>query len=221
MVHIYNPIVTNISNKYGNNRWKTKSLKIDREVYLYSDLEYDNWLTVECNPSIINFCEQPFIIKIPYNNTIRTSIPDMWILYDNGDEEIIEVKYSKDLIKNKVKEQIEIQQIWATKNCIRHRIITEREVRGNRLLLSNYKSLLNILKNVEKKELVALDDYLDIIKAKERLEISEFSDLLKVDNTIVLKNIAFLLYRGQINANLDTCYFGTKLEVAQINGKIL
>jgi len=85
---VYNPLVTNISKKYGNNRWKTKSLKIDREVFLYSDLEYDYWLTVECNPSVIKFCEQPFLIKLPYNNTIRTSIPDMWILYDNGDEEM-------------------------------------------------------------------------------------------------------------------------------------
>ncbi|WP_249659833.1 hypothetical protein [Lysinibacillus fusiformis] len=41
---MYNPLVTNISNKYGNIRWKSKSLKIDREVFLYSDLEYDNWL---------------------------------------------------------------------------------------------------------------------------------------------------------------------------------
>lgn len=218
---MYNPLVTNISKKYGNNRWKTKSLKIDREVFLYSDLEYDNWLTVECNPSVIKFCEQPFLIKLPYNNTIRTSIPDMWILYDNGDEEIVEVKYSNDLIKNKVKEQIEIQQLWATKKGIRHKIVTEREVRVNRLLLSNYKSILSILKNVEIKELVELDNYLDIIKAKERLLISEFSDLFNVEQTVVLKNIAFLLYRGQINANLDTCYFGTKLEVSQINGEIL
>ena len=89
------------------------------------------------------------------------------------------------------------------------------------MLLSNYKSILSILKNVEIKELVELDNYLDIIKAKERLLISEFSDLFNVEQTVVLKNIAFLLYRGQINANLDTCYFGTKLEVSQINGEIL
>lgn len=215
---MYNPIVTNFSNKFGNNRWKTKSIKLDREVFLYSDLEYDNWLTVECNPSIIKFCEQPIQLKVPYKNSIRTSIPDMWILYDNGDEEIVEVKYTKDLNKVKVKEQIEIQRIWATKNCVKHRIVTEKDVRDNRLLLSNYKSLINILKNVEVKELVKLDDCLDVIRAHGPLKISEFTDFLAMDRVTVLKNIAFLIYMGHIKANIDICYFGDKLEVLQING---
>jgi len=96
---MYKPIIPNVSNKYGNNRWKTHSIKMNRIICLFINLEYDNWLLTECNPKIKSFCEQPFEIKLPYNSQIRTSIPDMWILYENGDEEIVEVKYKIDLGK--------------------------------------------------------------------------------------------------------------------------
>ncbi|PKC50585.1 hypothetical protein RhiirA1_485909, partial [Rhizophagus irregularis] len=77
-----------------------------------SDLEYDHWLCVECNPNIINFCEQPFEIKQMINQKRYASIPDMWILYADGTEEIREVKYERDRMNEKVQRQIKIQQTY-------------------------------------------------------------------------------------------------------------
>lgn len=50
-VELHKPILNNISTKFGNNRWKTKSLKLQRNINLFSDLEYENWFFIEFNLS--------------------------------------------------------------------------------------------------------------------------------------------------------------------------
>ncbi|MEI4620242.1 TnsA endonuclease N-terminal domain-containing protein [Bacillus cereus] len=109
---MYKPLVTNVSKKYGNNRWVTYSSKLQREVFLFSDLEYEHWLMVESNPKIINFCEQPLVMTACINGKSVTSIVDMWVKYSDGSEEFIEIKYSSDLIKQKVINQIFTQKYW-------------------------------------------------------------------------------------------------------------
>jgi hypothetical protein len=80
---MYHPLVKNFNRKFGNNRWLASSIKMQREVYLFSDLEYENWIHVETTPEIVKFCEQPCEIKVPFKNKIKSSIPDMWIKYKN------------------------------------------------------------------------------------------------------------------------------------------
>ena len=49
---------------YGNNYYAAYSNKIHRECHFFSTLEYYNFLTLEINPFVERFCEQPLKIEI-------------------------------------------------------------------------------------------------------------------------------------------------------------
>lgn len=209
---MYTPINVNFSRKFGSNRWISKSIKVNRDVHLSSDLEYANWLYVECNPTIINFCEQPFEIRVPINNVVYTSIPDMWILYSNGVEEIREVKYYKDLSEPRVKRQIEVQKKYCKSKDIVHRIITEKDIKSNTYLLSNYKQIIKILKNETKYDKNLQQIILKSL-SKQDFTVNTLTHEIESNFENVLFNVASLIYTGEIYANIDSKYFGKNTEV--------
>ena len=53
---------------YGNNYYLVYSKKIHRTCRFYSNLEYYNFLSLEINPKIEKFCEQPVKIEIIQEN---------------------------------------------------------------------------------------------------------------------------------------------------------
>ncbi|MED0708838.1 DDE-type integrase/transposase/recombinase [Aneurinibacillus aneurinilyticus] len=57
----FQPVPLKRNAHYGSNYWEVYSPKIKRNVHLFSDLEYDHWVSVETNPQIKAFCEQPVI----------------------------------------------------------------------------------------------------------------------------------------------------------------
>jgi hypothetical protein len=154
---MYEPLITDGSKKYGNNRWLSYSSKLKRDVYLFSDLEYEHWLLVESNPKIVEFCEQALLIEVFVNGKLQTSIIDMWVKYDNGKEEFLEIKYSSDLSKEKVINQISIQKKWCNEHGFQHHIRTEEYIRANKLLLSNLKLLMKGSK--QQKQQIEIDRY--------------------------------------------------------------
>ena len=67
---MYKPLITDGSKKFGNNRWLSYSSKLKRDVYLFSDLEYEHWLLVESDPKIVEFCEQALLMESFINGKI-------------------------------------------------------------------------------------------------------------------------------------------------------
>lgn len=59
---MYKPLITNANKKFVINRWISYSFKLQREVFLFSDLEYEHWLIIESNPIIIDFCESALLM---------------------------------------------------------------------------------------------------------------------------------------------------------------
>lgn len=53
------PIDIPRSTHYGNNYFAVYSNKIHRICHFYSNLEYYNFLSLEINPKVSSFCEQP------------------------------------------------------------------------------------------------------------------------------------------------------------------
>lgn len=134
------------------NHWEVFSGKLNRCVCLYSDLEYDHWLTVEWDRRVTTFCEQPCVSSTHVGGKLRTSVPDMWVRYDDGREEYLEVKYEKDA-KNpgaRTAEQLYIQSEWALSNRYSYRIVTERVIRGNRIKLRNLSRMTHALRVLDK-----------------------------------------------------------------------
>jgi hypothetical protein len=58
------PIEMPFSMHYGNEHYTTYSVKVGRVVNLFSKLEYFNFLTLETDPTVETFCEQPLEIEI-------------------------------------------------------------------------------------------------------------------------------------------------------------
>ena len=146
----YTPINIPRSTHYGINFYNTYSTKIKRKVAFYSQLEYHNFLTLEFNPSVINFCEQPLKIEIDVDGKRESSIFDMWVLYETGFEEFQEVKYQKELVDNLTSsrsiDQIEKQKLWCQSNGYLHSIRTENDIYLGPFYISNLK--YNVKKSI-------------------------------------------------------------------------
>jgi len=209
---MYKPLVTNGSKKYGNNRWVTYSSKLAREVFLFSDLEYEHWLMVESNPKIINFCEQPLVMTACINGKLVTSIVDMWVKYDDGNEEFIEIKYSSDLIKQKVISQIFTQKYWCAENGFQHRVRTEGDIRANRILLSNLKMLVK-----GNKQQIDTDRYqvMKILKHNktQKTTLNSLITATQIPSNRLLISIGLMILKGEICSNISQVYYGTNTEV--------
>lgn len=212
---MYKPLITNVSKKYGNNRWVTYSPKLAREVFLFSDLEYEHWLIVESNPKIINFCEQPLVMTAYINGKSVTSIVDMWVKYDDGNEEFIEIKYSSDLIRQKVINQILTQKYWCAENGFQHRIRTEGDIRANRILLSNLKTLVK--GNKQQKQQIDIDKYqvMKILKhnGTHRSSLNSLITATQIPSNRLLITIGQMILTGEICSNISQVYYGINTEV--------
>ncbi|QYK67416.1 hypothetical protein KAI36_02566 [Paenibacillus sp. S02] len=90
---MYKPI---ISKKLGVNRWFAFSKKLNREVRLYGQLEYDHWVLIEMDPQVINYCEKPLEINHSYFGRPDTALIDMWVKR-KSQEEFINIAHSHQL----------------------------------------------------------------------------------------------------------------------------
>lgn len=204
------PYNINFNSKYGSNRWIVWSYKINRGVYLYSDLEYAHWLIIENDPLVQYFCEQPLLIEtVNEENKKITSIPDMYIRYANGSEEIREIKYKIDLESVRTLKQIKIQKEWCIKNNFKYQIMTEDEIKKNPVFLSNLKIL---------SKLESLKDFSSIkeIQLKistERKTILNITNELNLERAFIIKKIFQLIKDDVIRSNIHEVNLGFNTEV--------
>ncbi|MWC31375.1 TnsA endonuclease N-terminal domain-containing protein [Paenibacillus sp. MMS18-CY102] len=201
----YTPQVEFKQTRYGSNHWIGFSPKLNRNVNLYSDLEYANWIFVETNPEIISFCEQPAKAFSIIDGKPKTSIIDMWILRKDGTEAFIEVKYARDLDfsnpKNeKVRKQILCQQQWCEENGFEHLVHTEEFLYESPYFIENMKIILAHIRD---------NKFPDELKYK-RLQNAlnnKKSTIRRVKDSLcnqqwVTSSIYHLIYAGLWNAEL-------------------
>lgn len=128
---------------YGNNYWEVFSNKMNRKACFFSNLEYHNFLTLEMNPKVVQMCEQPLEIEVMIDGKLEKSILDFWIKYNDGSEQIQEVKSiesltegSKDYIRTK--SQIHKQKLWCEENNIAYTVRSEKEIYTGEYTIDNY-----------------------------------------------------------------------------------
>ncbi|MFJ5563199.1 TnsA endonuclease N-terminal domain-containing protein [Lysinibacillus xylanilyticus] len=197
--------------KYGNERWFPYSPKLGRTVYLFSNLEYEHWLQVEFNPNVVDFCEQPLKVKSKYKDTNGASIFDMWVQYKDGSEEFIEIKYKSDLLKDRVKKQIDVQKNWCRENNKIHKVMTELEIQQGSVKLSNIKLMIKYLDHD-----LNQPEQLKIIKQQllgNRLTIENLSNASKIPYQDTFLIVTHLIYMNEVNSNYTEKPFGKKTEV--------
>ncbi|WP_060663653.1 TnsA endonuclease N-terminal domain-containing protein [Bacillus sp. CHD6a] len=203
---MYIPVKQKKTSHFGSNFWECNSKKIGRDVFFYSELEYDHWILIESNPRIKAFCEQPLKISGYIDNEYRESIFDMWLLWEDGKEEFVEVKYSRDIEnlekrKDRVSKQIRLQQNWCENNNYNYRIVTEKQIRVNPLFSNSriilpyihlgkrattdliYFRILKFLKSTEQVTIKAISNYFEEVQIS---ELYNYIFSLYLDNKIML-----------------------------------
>lgn len=209
------PLIKKRYGRYGNNHWIVYSLKLKRNVNLFSDLEFDNWILIETNPNVKTFCEQPHEAVIEGDQ--ETSIFDMWALTLDGQEIFFEIKYEQDLNKEEVVQQIDIQKRWCEIHGKKHQIRTEKDIRNNEIYLENLKDLLPYVLN--NSDIVEIDRFKVLTGLKEGTKtIMELNQLLNIGLPRLYEAVGCLIYSGDITASIDKEYFGFETEVG-INEK--
>ncbi|MCF7753960.1 TnsA endonuclease N-terminal domain-containing protein [Paenibacillus xylanexedens] len=213
----YSPHKISRSKKYGNNYWTSRGNKLGkRNIELYSDLEFDHWLTVETNPEVITYCEQPLKISYVLKGKLRTSIFDMWILNQDSSETFVEVKYEKELTSNhpkydRTKRQIEAQQEWCRLNQKFYEVRTEKTIRRGRHSIENRKSIVTAVLNSQKPACIS-DVLACITVCNKKIQeiIKEISHFPKEDVNLALK---WLYYTGYLSGDIENQIWGNQLEV--------
>jgi hypothetical protein len=215
---MYLPIPMKRSMKYGNNFWHGYSYKAKRDVRFFSDLEYEHWLLVETNPSIIDFCEQPLEIKFFYNGKLRSSIFDMWIKYEDGIEEFREIKYQSHLEKSHPKyedtiKQITIQREWCRTKGFLHSVQTDEIIRCNSLFVDNSRILVSYVRMVQPKHSTHLQEILEAM-TPQPFTIQQLCHAFKHVPLIDVQIAIFLgVYLGELRAPLKESQINQFMEV--------
>ena len=212
---MYTPVITDGSKRFGNNRWYSFSPKVKRKVYLFSDLKYEQWLLIEFNPKIVDFCEQPLKITNHINGKEKSSIPDMYIKYEEGKQEFREIKYSTELNKANIIDQIAIQRAWCNENGIEHSVRTEMEIRENRLRLSKLKLILKTIKQYDTPTDIEKYKIQKIINANlpQRISLQTLLQQSKLVTHRLYLTIGWMIINGEIKSNISHSYFGVNTEV--------
>jgi hypothetical protein len=215
-----NPVKVARSKKYGSNFYVCFSLKLSREVNLYSNLEYANFLSVELNPIIVDYLEQPVKVQVENKDgeTYQTTF-DMEVVYENGIRELWEIKYSNELNENdekyqRSKKQIEFQKLWCEQNNIKYKVRTEKDILKGPHHLNNMRFMYHSLCLTDPEY---FDDNMEIIlekiKKKDCITIGELKKYTNKENIFPLlihmnihKYISFDIFNNELCYETEVRY---------------
>lgn len=118
------------------------SFKNERHINFESSLERDFFLLLEMDDAVQSYEEQPLTLYYTYLNRKTRYTPDCIIHYVNENESscIVEVKPSK-IVKNRkvfLKQKFEQIEKYLHDNDMRFKLITEYDIRTQRLENSKY-----------------------------------------------------------------------------------
>lgn len=196
-----------ISNKYGRNRWVVFSPKLHRKVQLYSELEYDIWVLLECNYQIESFCEKPLAFShINKNGKHKRLFFEFWVKNLNGREYFISAN-SGDYESRRSK------QIWCNDHNYEH-ILIDRDcfpARGN--YLANMKRIVSfILQHGHPVDVDCAKVYRVIHGSPIKLDhlSRELSDL---SSNRIMEALGWLVVTGRVCGDFEERLLGGETEV--------
>lgn len=208
MTYLYQkPVEMPRGTHYGSDYWIVYSFKLKRMVHLYSMLEYANFITLEMNPTVEYFCEQP--LKIEYQDTSsskRNTIFDFWVYYIDSTHEFQEVKYSSELIGKtdsviRSQNQISFQRLWCENNAHNYKVITEKELYSGQFTIQNLGLLHSHLLRYNKMSKYSAEKLHEIL-CKKHTTIGEIYLSKVFPENCELGILAYQFYIGNIDMNI-------------------
>lgn len=214
------PIDVPRATHFGNNYYVAYSRKLNRNVHLFSNLEYYNFLDLECDPNVVKFCEQPLKIDVILENNIKQLIFDVWARKKDGAEEMQEVKYDSEIYGNnelsiRSQEHIRRKAHWCEENGMDFVIRTEKSLKKGRYYLQN----LNVMSARLKRYIPFEEAYYNpnIIKMLERCKTTTIETLMDEGLLPIGNELPHLIYlhsKGIISLNISDKPLDYRTEVA-------
>ena len=207
------------STHYGNNYFAVYSKKIHRVCNFYSNLEYFNFLSLEINPMVERFCEQPLKIDIIQENKLQHAIFDMWVLYRNGKDELQEVKYPSELTGSsseaiRSQEQIRREELWCNDNNIDFIVRTEKTIPQGRFFLNNANIIAARLRRyISTEDKFYNPRIIELLKKYERVTIEDLITNRLLPFNSEMDHICYMYEKGLINMDIGNQPLGRKMEV--------
>lgn len=127
-----------------------KSLKRNDLVDFESSLERDFIYILEFDENVRYYYEQP--LKIEFKD--RYYVPDFFVEYWDGTKEVIEIKYTIDLIENASKyvAKFKVAEEFCNSNGMTFKIITENEIRNDYLFNIKFLRRVQIIHTSQESE---------------------------------------------------------------------
>ena len=212
----YKPVWDLPASRFGNNRWIFYSTKLHRFVTSYSDLEHDHCVRVEANPKVVTYCEQPLRARARTPSGFVTTVFDMWVLYDSGEEEFHEVKYRDQLNEPRVQRQLAVQRMLCDQRKARHQLFDEYHIRQRPLYLTNWKFILRCLASYHRQDLTNIcDGVLQLLQGGFK-SLGDIHAAMDFPEHQVRVAVFRLLHTGEISAPLDTDKITNALRITRI-----
>lgn len=116
------------------------SIKNQRSMAFESLLEKWLFLSLEFDPSVKSYLEQPVKIEYEVSGKAYTYHPDCLVEYNDGTKKLIEVKYTTDLDENadELNRKFNAAREYAGKNSMEFDTFTEIDITSIELLTSSF-----------------------------------------------------------------------------------
>ena len=203
---------------YGSNYFIVYSHKIKRNVKLYSNLEYYNFLTLETDPNVEYFCEQPHEISVCSDNKLGKAIFDMFVEYKDGKIEFQEVKYKGELTgendsSRRSQEQIRRQQHWCEENNINFAVRTEDDIIKGRFHMQNLNVIAARIRRYVPTENIYYDNIIKKMLKKNSFTIKSLIDHQMLPLNHEFDHICYLYCKGDIQMDVENQPLDNRMEV--------
>ena len=201
------PIERPRSSKYGSNYWLFHSRKVRRRVAVFSNLEYENILTLEMNPEVEWYCEYPLETTVYVGGKEESILFDVWIQYADGRDAFQGVAYSSAEESHK---GIALQAKWCIQNGLEYEYRNEKNIQKGRFLVRNLSILASRARRFRTPSVNADQMIIGYLADIRRASISVLEESGRFDTGKTLDYLADLYYRGIIDFRhiSDECISG-------------
>ena len=202
MSYLYeNPIKMPRGTHYGNNYWLFRSRKVDRRVTAFSNLEYENLISLEMDPNVVFYCEQPCEHTVVIDGKKHHTVFDVYVVYRDGRETFQEVKYAEEIASedsDRSHKQIKVQQYWCMQNNHPYELRTDKEIEVGKYTVRNLCYLCSKARRNTALETIGDQAFLTYLKEHGQPTIGQLFACGILTTRCGMDYLADLYYRGKI-----------------------
>lgn len=211
MYRYKNPIERARSSAYGNNYWIFQSRKVHRRVAVFSNLEYENILTLEMDPEVEWYCEYPLETTVYVGGKEEKVLFDVWVKYTDGHEVFQGVAYTT---AEETHKTIAMQAKWCIQNGLEYEFRNEKVIHKGRYFIRNLNVLAARARRFRLSSVNADQMIRGFLHEKKRITIEELAGSGWFESERTIDYLADLYYRGIINLhNIPSECINGKMEV--------